>query len=632
MSEEGETEPEIRPLTIFRNFARISPAQTCYEVLEVQPTDSAGVIKKAYYVKQKQNMSGFSVNSDDQAKLNAQVVNAAYEILSDPLIKEAYDKYLTDPAAFEPDDAESVHSADHGGEGENEADPLANFATLYPETMLAITTILERLNVLEEKGFDWRAYWEKYPHYVNRSLLGQSVKNGKILESLSAAGFVLYQIRSLFFQKLYNIILLGIGGGSTCLIPEFVMIFVNIVVYLVIYHFYAKDDFSNPKVGWLRTSRMILYPLEAGLLIATLAVATEEDVSSVIGFFVGLPNFWVCLILFLANKKKGANYQSAADRGLLKRAFPDFIFLLDATMNGILSRAALSLTSFVAVFWVAVGLLRDLAELCQGEESRNRRRGEETCHGADHLKQITSASKRWIVSCSHNKMFNSFNQSIDENYDVYTLASYYAMRILLFQLKNLVNIGEWYIYRQSLYQRFQQQLQTCHCACPPCPALSSFSFSFSLPSFRFSRVPATEETTEKANNNDDEKTEPATTPKSRRVEDGDIETGLSDNEIKIETIIPPEGTPETLLHKMNQTEGKETEEPEPESETEKLEDKTVQEEEELKNIDLNSNNDDEKTQKAENNEEDSNSNNKNSGNSGSNKKPLIRREIEDIDL
>ncbi len=623
MSEEGESEPQIRPSTIFRNFARISPEQTCYEVLEVQPTDSAGVIKKAYYVKQKQNMSGFSVNSDDQAKLNAQIVNAAYEILSDPLIKEAYDKYLTDPAAFEPDDAESVHSAEHGEGGENEADPLAAYRILYPETMLSFDKTLERLHELEEKGFDWRAYWDKYPHYVNRSLFGQSVKNGKILESLSAAGFVLYQIRSLFFQKLYNIILLGIGGGSTCLIPEFMMIFVNIVVYLIIYHFYAKDDFTRPNVGWLRTSRMILYPLEAGLLIATLAVATEDGVSSVIGFFIGLPNFWVCLILFLANKKKGASSQSAEDRGLLKRAFPDFIFLLDATMNGILSRAALSLTSFVAVFWVACGLIRDLVELCQGEEERNRRRGQETCHGTDHLKQITNASKRWIVSCSHNKMFNSFNQSVDENYDVYTLASYYGMRILLFQLKNLVKIGEWYIYRQSLYQRFQQQIQTCHFACPSsCPTLSSFSFpSFSLPSFQFSRVPATEEKVK--NDDDDEKTEPATTPKSRRIEDNDIESGISDHEIQVETIIPPEGTPEILLHKTKQTEEKETE-----PDTEKPEDKkSLQEEEELKNIDLNSNNDDEKTKKAE---EGSNSNN---SDSSSNKKPLIiRREIEDIDL
>eukprot|EP01040_Poterioochromonas_malhamensis_P005194 gene5194-5563_t len=463
--EEGHRETDVRPLTNIRNFVQLSPVQTCYEVLEVQPTDSAGVIKKAYYAKQRKNMSGFSVNSDDQAKLNAQVVNAAYEILSDPVVRETYDKYLADPAAFEPDDAESVHPSEHGGEGKNEkdyedleggkrarVDPFAAYRILYPETMLAFDTALQRLYELEAKGFDWRAYWEKYPHYVNRSLFGQSVKNGKILESLSAAGFVLYQIRSLFFQKLYNIILLGIGGGSTCLIPEFMFIFLNIMVYLVIYHSYYKKDFVEPNIGWLRISRMALYPIEAIFLIITLSVATENGVNGAIGFFIGLPNFWVCLILFLANKNKGEDIDSVVvdARDFLTKDFPDFIFLLDATMNGILSRFALSITSFVAVFWVAVGLLRDLCEICEGEEGRKRRRGQETCHATSHLRDITDGSKTLIVSCSHTTMFDSFNRSIDENYDANTFRSYYAMRIILFQLNNLVKIGEWQIYRQSL--------------------------------------------------------------------------------------------------------------------------------------------------------------------------------------
>lgn len=544
-----EKEAEFNPRKNIININKVSPEENCYQILGVESNATLGAIKKAYYSKQRENIAGFGCEPSEEQKKKAQLVNAAYEILSDPEQKALYDEYLADPAAFDAktakEEAASVHSEEDLEAGGGRATTFWDqFGKLYPATTASLDLLLTKLNALEEKGFNWRNYWEENPYYVNRTFLGQSVKGGKIMETLSASGFVFYQLRSLFLQKLWNIILLLCGSGTTCLIPEFVFMFLSCCVYLIVYQAFAKDDFSNPPVGWLKNIRMVLYLFEAIFLIITLAVATENGVPGGIGFIIGLPNFWVCLVLFLSNKKKGYSgmsiddaFESAQARALIKKGFPDYIFLLDATLNGILSRGGVSLSSIPALIWVIWGLLIDLRPLCENEETRRNRPDRDVCYSWLHLCEVTNATTRKITNCSHDKMFSSFNQAIDENFDVYTFKSYYAVRILLFQLKNLAWIGEWKLYREEMWARTQQRYEGCFSCCPAFPVVSLSS----LPTFRFPSLPRF---TTLPRDEPAEDAKGSTKSGEVSVDEIDIETGQEQEQVQPEPVEEnPEYTP-----------------------------------------------------------------------------------------
>mmetsp|Transcript_22042 Transcript_22042/g.32128 ORF Transcript_22042/g.32128 Transcript_22042/m.32128 type:complete len:562 (-) Transcript_22042:180-1865(-) len=373
-----------------------------FEALDIPQDASDSEIRKAYMKQARLHRQAFvSKNAEDEMLMSK--INSAYEIISDEETKRIY--------FHEASTYQSPSTEEHTDVCVDDASTQPD---ILPEDMIAeLVQVYIELDEVIAAGFDVDAYVTAHPNFY-RSFFGFSFKGVKMAYAFSWLGFVFYTNRGTLLQKLFNIIFLGIAGGGSAVLPEVICIVFGAMAFSVLYVMYRRREAQGQAdpAHLLPYVRCVLYPIEFILLCITLNNSTSAGASGTAMAIIGIMNFWACLLLTITNyqllkandikEMQELARQYTGDRNaVLHATVTDLILLVDSTVNGIMNRIVVSLSSFlvIAVMWLAVAL--DVLQACyscnRGKE-KTESEDNHKCYSIIALFSMIAA----VATCTHS--------------------------------------------------------------------------------------------------------------------------------------------------------------------------------------------------------------------------------------
>jgi len=448
-------------------FIRDFPGENAYQVLGLEPNASEKEITEAKRKALFRNKRGNGLNPTEEMKRSMRLACDASRLLTNPKCRAAYDKLLQ---TIDPESPSQHGSTGHEKQAEQEAN---NFS---PAQELLLDQEFEKVflewDLLKQRGFDCEQYYYSRGNQM-KTFLGARIHGIPVVETINFPGFVVYFNRGLACQKTFNLIIVGLAGGSVSLVIEIAMMIIGVLVAASIF----AANLSPKEIGvWCPRARRVLLFAEFILVCVFLAIATAESVSTGVLFLVGLTNIWTSLFLWYSNSvaeesvssdsslndrlhaeeyaknqleqpMKTAPLRAAVQVGLMKfgrfTVSANLQFLTDSAKNGVFMRFIINVSSLFAFLALGIGLAIDIIGICCSRSI--------ACLSMIFLAGVVVFTQDLFTECT--KCFVDYRWKHIQKMSVHDVGQYFSELVFLFELQQVAREGRW-VLRKNEWKEF----------------------------------------------------------------------------------------------------------------------------------------------------------------------------------